>query len=136
VDASAWNLALLGLAVFVVGSLGGMLVVGTLIVKLPVNHFHPDRPRELWMDRHPVVRWTGLLLKNLLGSTVVGLGLVLSMPGVPGPGLATILLGIMLLDFPGKHRLERWLLTRPAVAEAVNRLRGRYGRPPFDLGDT
>ena len=39
--------------------------------------------------------------KNMAGVLLVVLGILLSLPGVPGQGILTILLGIMLLDFPG-----------------------------------
>jgi hypothetical protein len=132
-DPTVWDLAILGFGVFVVGSVGGALVVGVLVVRLPADYFRQDRSDNLWIDRHPAVRWTGIILKNLLGALVVGLGIILSMPGVPGPGILTILLGVMLLDFPGKRRLERWLITRQHGLGPVNRLRRRYGRAPFDL---
>ena len=37
----------------------------------------------------------------------------------------------MLLDFPGRHRLEWWLITRRGVLSAVNSLRGKLGHPPL-----
>jgi hypothetical protein len=37
----------------------------------------------------------------------------------------------MLLDFPGKRRLEQWLVRRATVLRAMNRLRQRYGKPPL-----
>jgi hypothetical protein len=58
---------------------------------------------------------------------------MMSVPGVPGQGLLTILIGVMLLDFPGKRRLERWLLRRRGVLAAINKVRARYGRPPLVL---
>jgi hypothetical protein len=61
------------------------------------------------------------------------LGLLLSLPGIPGQGLLTVLIGLMLVDFPGKLRLERWLIGLPRVLQTVNRLRQRYGRPPLIL---
>jgi hypothetical protein len=64
---------------------------------------------------------------------LVGFGIVMSLPGVPGQGVLTILLGVMLLDFPGKRELEAKLVSRPQVYRAVNRLRARYGKPPFLL---
>ena len=71
--------------------------------------------------------------KNLLGFLLVALGIVLSIPGVPGQGLLTILLGVMLLDFPGKLTLERKLLSRPEVVRTINKLRGRFEKPPLEL---
>ena len=48
--------------------------------------------------------------------------------------LATILIGLMLIDLPGKRRLERKLVGRPRILRAINRLRKRFGSPPLVLG--
>jgi hypothetical protein len=71
------------------------------------------------------------VLRNLLAVALVGLGIILSLPGVPGQGLLTILLGIMLSDFPGKERLERKIVGYPKVLQALNRLRQRFEKPPL-----
>jgi hypothetical protein len=122
---------LLGLVVFVVASLGCMAVVSLLPVRLPATYFSDACPRDFLLDGHPVIRGTGSTLKNLLGVLVVILGLILAMPGVPGPGILTMLIGIMPLDFPGKRRLEWWLISRPKVLETINRR--RYGKLPLVL---
>jgi hypothetical protein len=57
----------------------------------------------------------------------------MSLPGVPGQGLLTILLGIMLLDFPGKRGLEYKLVSKPKVRDAVNKLRRKFGKPDLIL---
>jgi hypothetical protein len=126
---------LLGVAVFIVTSVGGALVVSWLLVKLPADYFCGSRSDPFWARRHPVIRWAGLIVKNFVGLAVVILGIVLSLPGVPGPGLLTIFIGMALLDFPGKRRLEVWLLNRPKVLGPINRLRQRYGKPPLVLPD-
>ena len=63
----------------------------------------------------------------------MALGIVLSLPGVPGQGILTILLGIMLLDFPGRRKLEHKLVSRPQVLKTINKLRHRFGKPPLVL---
>ncbi len=45
--------------------------------------------------------------------------------------MLTILLGVMISDFPGKERLERKIVSYPKVLEALNRLRERFGKPPL-----
>ncbi|MEJ7730800.1 MAG: hypothetical protein WKG00_16475 [Polyangiaceae bacterium] len=80
------------------------------------------------------VRMAGVVGRNVAGAVLVVVGIVLSVPGVPGQGLLTILVGIILLDIPGKKRLERRILGIRAVQSAVTRLRKRYGREPFELG--
>jgi hypothetical protein len=57
----------------------------------------------------------------------------MSLPGVPGQGVLTILLGVMLLDFPGKRRLEYKLISQPRVFNNINRLRARFDKPPLEL---
>lgn len=132
-DAPApWSYLLLGVVLFAVLSLGGLAVAGFLLVRLPPDYFRDSSPRPWWVGRHPVIRRIGLILKNLLGGVLVALGVLLSLPGVPGPGILTIVVGLMLLDFPGKRRVEQWLIGRPAILRTINRLRGRYGRPPLE----
>jgi hypothetical protein len=122
---------LLGLAVFVVSSVGGLLVVGLILVRIPADYFSEKRGRNFLRGRHPMLRATGVVLKNVAGIVLVVVGFVLSLPGVPGPGFLTIFIGIMLLDFPGKTRLERWLVCRPPILRPVNRLRKKRGKPPL-----
>jgi hypothetical protein len=76
-----------------------------------------------------------MLLKNVFGLLLLVLGIIMAFPGVPGQGVLTILLGLMLLDFPGKRQLEYRIVSRPKVLRAINRLRARFGRPPMVLDD-
>ena len=52
---------------------------------------------------------------------------------LPGQGVLAILIGIMLLDVPGKYRFERWLVMRPPVWRAVAWLRTKAGKDPLTL---
>jgi hypothetical protein len=108
-------------------------IVTFILVKLPENYFHSSHDRAFLVERHPVLRAVGIFAKNLLGLLLVGGGVIMSLPGVPGPGVLTILLGIMLLDFPGKRALETRIVSRPRVNGAVNSLRARFGKPPLLL---
>jgi hypothetical protein len=126
-----WTEILFGFGVFLLASVGGLALMSVLLVRLPAAYFADSYSRDFWVDRHPVLRWAGLIAKNLLGLFVVAVGVVLAMPGVPGPGFLTILIGVSLVDFPGKRRLERRLIRLPRVLAAVNRHRERYDRPPL-----
>jgi len=44
--------------------------------------------------------------KNLLGVLLFMLGLIMLV--TPGQGILTLLFGLMLMNFPGKYRVERW----------------------------
>lgn len=123
----------LGMSLLLVGVICSLAVVTIAIVKLPDTYFQLAHPREFWAGRHPVVRIVGLVAKNLLGGMLVVLGILLSVPGVPGQGFLTILLGVMLLDFPGKRNFELKIVSRPVVMRNINRLRGRFGKSPLLL---
>jgi putative transmembrane protein PGPGW len=71
----------------------------------------------------------GLVLRNGLGGVLLVLGVLMLV--LPGQGLLTILAALGLMDFRGKRRFEHWLMLRPTVLAAINRLRRRSGRPPL-----
>jgi len=58
-------------------------------------------------------------------SLVAGIAMLV----LPGQGVLTIVIGIMLLDFPGKYRFERSLAARRPVLRSINWLRRRANRP-------
>ena len=129
----SWWQVLFGALLFVITFVVSSAVVSFVLVKLPANYFHSSHDREFLVERHPVLRAVGIFAKNLLGLVLVGAGIIMSLPGVPGQGVLTILLGIMLLDFPGKRTLETRIVSRPRVNGAVNALRARFGKPPLML---
>jgi hypothetical protein len=126
-----WSKVLWGLGLYLGTFIGSTVVVAWVVLRLPATYFCEDYPRDTWGDRRPVLRWASFLLKNLLGILLVVLGGIMSLPVVPGPGILMLVLGVMLLDFPGKRRLEQWLVRRATVLRAMNQLRQRYGKPPL-----
>jgi hypothetical protein len=128
-----WGQVLFGVLFSAATFVVSIAVVTVVLVKLPANYFHSSHAREFLVESHPVLRALGVFAKNLLGLVLVFAGIIMSLPGVPGQGVLTILLGIMLLDFPGKRTLETRIVSRPRVYAAVNSLRSRFGKPPLML---
>ena len=124
---------LLGALLFLVTFSINLAIVSFVLVKIPANYFSKDQSRAFLSGRPPVLRYLAVGGKNLLGVLLVALGIVLSLPGVPGQGILTILLGIMLLDFPGRRSLEHKLVSRPRVLNTINKLRHRFGKPNLVL---
>ena len=81
------------------------------------------------VPEHPLAA----VAKNVAGVVLVLLGLVMALPGIPGQGILTMIVGITLIDFPGKRGLERRLIGRPRILRSINRLRARFHRAPLDL---
>src|SRR5256885_749041 len=131
--ALTWRSVLIGPLIFVGSFFPTLAIVSFILVKIPADHFSKSHKTKFWSGPNPTLHAAKFIGKNILGALLVALGIILSIPGVPGQGLLTILLGIMLLDFPGKHRLEQKLLSRPGIVNTINRLRKRFGKPPLEL---
>jgi hypothetical protein len=119
----ASGLSLLGVVATAVG-------IPWVVSRLPHDYFSRDQ-RVAWRRRPsaPLTAWVLAIGKNALGGVLVLMGIVMLF--TPGQGLLTILIGMLLINFPGKYRLERWLVSRPGVLRALNWLRERHGRRPF-----
>lgn len=112
--------------------IASLFLIPFLIVRIPVDYFAENkRHPSPWAEHHIVIRWTVLLLKNLFGVLFVLLGLAMLV--LPGQGLLTLLIGILLLNFPGKYRFERWLIQKPSVYKGVAWLRKRAGREQLEF---
>jgi hypothetical protein len=122
---------LLGFGLSVVVTAGGVVVIGVALVKLPPDYFVAPTARQPLHNSHPLVRWAVRLLRNLLGTTLVMLGLIMSVPGIPGPGIMIIVIGLMVMDFAEKRRWAKWVISRPLILRATNGLRRKYGKPPL-----
>jgi archaellum biogenesis protein FlaJ (TadC family) len=128
-EAGFWWLTATGVALFI----GSLIVVPILAVRIPHDYFaHERRPLARTSRRHPVLRILLLIGKNILG--VVFLFAGLAMLVLPGQGLLTIALGFLLLDIPGKYRLERWLVSRGAISRPLNWIRRKAGKAPLQIG--
>ena len=131
--ALTWRKILIGAAIFLASFLANLGIVSLILVKLPADHFSKSRKTKFWAGPRPWLHAAKVIGKNIAGILLVALGVVLSLPGVPGQGLLTILLGIMLLDFPGRHRLEQKLLSKPSIVNTINSLRERFDKKPLEL---
>jgi hypothetical protein len=124
------------------GLLSGVFFIATLIiipivlVRLPDDYFDERRPRAWLENRHPAVRAVAYALKNVVGAVFLLAGLAMIV--LPGQGVLTILIGISLMDFPGKRKFERRLIGQRTVLKTINKIREKFGRNPLvvkDVGD-
>lgn len=127
------NQILVGVGLFLLSLGFSFFIIGLVMVKIPANYFSSHYTRDFLPGKPWLVRWSAVILKNLLGIFLILLGIVLSLPGVPGQGILTILLGLIMLDIPGKRPIEARIIKRPAVRDAINNLRARFNKPPLIL---
>jgi len=135
-----WNASLTEViseeALLAIGVLSAVMFVGTLVAipiilsRLPANYFQHDL-EHVWMENyHPVLRKMGVICKNTVGLIFLLAGIAMLV--LPGQGILTMVIGMSLLDFPGKRKLEHKLLTQPMVFKTMNAIRIKCSKPPFD----
>lgn len=126
-QALAWWLLGISAVVFV----GSLVALRAVLIRIPPDYFNrqPGAPSSL-RARRPLLWLTLRLAKNLLGGVLLIAGIVMLL--TPGQGVLAIVLGVSLLDVPGKRALQRKLIGNSKVLGAINRLRAKAGRPPLD----
>ena len=128
-----WGRAFIGIGLFLISLLISFAAIAIVMVKIPANYFSSHYTHDFMPNSRWIVRWGAVVAKNILGVCLIGLGIILSLPGVPGQGILTILLGLIMIDIPGKRPLEARIIKRPTVLSAINRLREKYDKPPLEL---
>lgn len=107
---------------------GTLAVVPTLIVALPTSYLTTQTGANPL--RGTPWHWPVMLVKNLLGGILLIAGIAMLI--LPGQGLLTIVIGLALVNFPGKKALLRRTLGNRRVLRTVNRIRIHAGRPPME----
>jgi len=111
---------------------GTLLIIPVLVVRIPADYFNSKpRSHDCPGRRRSVIGLVCMVLKNLLGITFVLAGLAMLV--LPGQGIITILIGIMLVNFPGKSALGLRIVRQPRVFRAINWMRAKANRPALEV---
>lgn len=117
------------------GGISVVLLIATLIgayafvVRLPPDYLRHKKRPALGLSIGPIPPSVVVVGKNVLGYLCILGGLAMLV--LPGPGLVVALVGFLMVDFPGKYPVEKWLLSRPRVLKLINWVRRRGGRQPL-----
>lgn len=119
-------LTMASLATFIVS----LVAIPWLITRIPADYFTDEHARVAFIEyRNPWLKWLVKLLRNALGVILLCGGFIMLF--APGQGLLTMAMGLFLLDYPGKFRLEHYLVSRPLIYRSLNWLRKKYGKEPL-----
>ena len=120
------------ISVSVVSFIVSILFCTLVIAYLPSDYFLPNR--RLKHINHPVLRIGLKCLKNLFAVILVIVGIIQIL--LPGQGVLTILIGIIISDIPGKRKLELRIISSPVVLATANSIRSRFKRPMLMLDES
>ena len=111
--------------VFFVGSL---LLTPFLLGKIPQDYFIHTNQHKVEIEHlgHLII----VIIRTLIGFVLIIAGIIMLV--TPGQGIISILLGLFLMEFPGKRKLELKLINHEPTFKALNWLRGKAGKDPFD----
>lgn len=107
------------------GVAAGFVLLAVVVAALPRDFF----------TRPPRSKGAAKVFKNILGGLALVAGIALSLPMVPGPGFVLLLVGLALIDFPGRQRRLRKVFSKPGVHRRLNAFRRKLRRPYFLVPD-
>ncbi|MBN2617697.1 MAG: hypothetical protein JXR64_05230 [Spirochaetales bacterium] len=105
--------------------IGSIIIIPLLIINLSPDYFI-KKHQPMYNYKHPVIRYIVLLLKNILGFILILLGIIMLF--IPGQGLLSIGFGVLLINFPGKKKLEYKIFTNKKISSVINKLRKKAGK--------
>ena len=122
------------MAILGVGS-AAMLVISVVavpwaVLRLPTDALRRPNPLNAFGRHHPVLRVVVFLARNVLGIVLLLAGIAMLV--LPGQGILTILLALIVMEFPGKWWLEHRLVGHPAVMRLLNWIRRKGHRERLD----
>ncbi len=109
----------------------GILSIPYVLSAIPENYF--DKKEENSHEQWTVWFVIRKMFKNILAILLVLAGI--AMLFLPGQGLLTLLVGLMLLDYPNKKALERKIISHPKVLRIINQARRNRGSKEFNFSD-
>lgn len=120
-------LALCSILVFIIS----LASLPWLVAKIPEDYFlHRKRKKTLPLTTTAFARYLFLrLARNLVGLVLLAGGFMMLF--IPGQGILTMVMGLILMDYPGKYSVEKTIIGYPAVFKGLNWLRARADKPPL-----
>ena len=126
-----WTGIFIAVGLFILSLAISFAALALVSIIIPRNYFSSHYRQDFLPNSSWIVRWGATIAKNALGVILILLGVVLSLPGIPGQGILTILLGLIMLDIPGKRPLECRIVKMPKVLSSINKFRQKFGKEPL-----
>lgn len=120
-----WWLGIVSMATFFLT----IMVLPLIVIRLPADYFVCETPDGFISLQSSGWKYTLLILKNFAGILLLIMGFLMLF--VPGQGVLTILVGLSVMNFPGKRRLEIRLVSSKKVFNSLNWIRTKGKKEHF-----
>ena len=102
--------------------------ISWFVAQIPEDYFLSSRRKpSKWQEQKPILRLVVIFGKNIIGFSLIIGGLLMLV--LPGQGLLTIVTGLLLINYPGKYKLEQKLVAIPSIFRALNWIRVKADKP-------
>ena len=105
-----------------------LLSIGRLVSLIPSDYFI-NRKESKFKLNYPVAWIVSVVIKNIFGYILIFGGILMLI--LPGQGLITIFVGLLLSNYPGKYSIEKRIIATPKILKSINWLRKRSNEPPL-----
>lgn len=116
------------------GALGLLLIIASLVA-IPLIVAYIPKDYFVQLERGPLCRGpfrqSCRVLKNLLGAVLILFGILMLV--LPGQGILTMLIGLSLIEFPGKRQLLIRLVRVKRVRKSIAWIRHRAKQPDLTI---
>ena len=120
------GLGISSILIFIISIIG----ISWFVAQIPEDYFLSlKRKPSKWQEQKPILRLGILFGKNIIGFSLIIGGLLMLV--LPGQGLLTIVTGLLLINYPGKYKLEQKLVAMPSIFKALNWIRVKANKPPL-----
>lgn len=116
----------------IIGFIASIILIPWMVTKIPSDYFsHPKRQKDIWDNQPQIMRLIFIFLKNILGAILVIGGIAMLV--LPGQEIFTIIIGLFIMDFPSKYKVEIWIIKHPSVLRFINKLRVKVKQRPLEI---
>lgn len=115
------TLIAISVVVSIVVLVGSLIAIPVALIRMPEDYL--VRPKE-GTKSLPLK-----IAKNVLGVALLAIGVAMLV--LPGQGVLMIIVGLTLVDFPGRHKLLVKLMKPPKVQKVITAIRRRAHKPPL-----
>ena len=107
-----------------------LLSIKWLVSLIPEDYF--INKKDLKVKTSNIFIWyIVLIFKNLIGYSLILGGIMMLV--LPGQGLFTIIIGLMMSNYPGKYSIEKKFIAIPTILKSINWLRRKSNKPPIRI---
>ena len=107
-----------------------LLSIKWLVALIPSDYFI-DKKSSKFKSQFPITWLVSMIIKNLIGYVLIIGGILMLV--LPGQGLFTIFIGLMMSNYPGKYSIERKFIAIPSVLKTINWLRKKSNQDPLKV---